>query len=175
MNQIVCKLNSADKFKIAGSLFEVNLSDKKEYHYTFFNRLKRLYQFPNVFANEAIDLFYISLMVFYADRKVKRNNSPDAWTRNYKVYIPVLEFEKWQNNKLLLEKMISYLSGDIWEFEFRERQLNEIEEKIKKGIGSLKKKFSPDCFCMLSGGLDSFIGAIDLLNNNKNITTERLK
>jgi len=169
MNQIVCKLNPDDKFSVPESLFEVNLSDKEGYHYTFFKLFRRLYQIPKAFDNEAIDLFYISLMVFYADRKIKRAKSNDAWTRDFKLYVPVLELDKWEHNKLLLENMISYLSGDIWKFEFRARQLNELEKKVKKGIEASKKKFTPDSFCMLSGGLDSFIGAIDLLNENKNI------
>jgi len=169
MNHIVCKLNDTDRFTLKDSLFEVNLIDKEQYHWTFYQSIRRLCQFPNFFSNEALDLFYISLMVYYADRKVLRKNSYDAWTRNFKIYMPVLELEKWNNNKLLLEQMISFLSGDYWEFEFRKRKLNDKEEKVNKWTKKSRKKYSPYAFCMLSGGLDSFIGAIDLLSENKNI------
>lgn len=126
---------------------------------------------PNFFQTEALDLFYISLMVYFADRKVLRTDYIDNWTRGFKLYIPVLNLEKWNQNKQLLEKMISYLSGDIWKFEFRTRSLNKIETKISTTIDKKykDKKFNPDAFCMLSGGLDSFIGAIDLLTHNRNI------
>ncbi|MCK5018366.1 MAG: 7-cyano-7-deazaguanine synthase [Candidatus Peribacteraceae bacterium] len=169
MNQIVCKLNEEDNFSIDNPQFEVDLTDKKDYHSTFYRYYRRLYQFPSFFSNEALDLFYISLMVYYADRKVLRRETSDAWTRELKLYIPVLELDKWIANKVLLEKMVSFLSGDLWQFEFRKRELNAKEIKVSKGVSRSRKEYSPDAFCMLSGGLDSFIGAIDLLNLSKNI------
>lgn len=170
MNEIVFKLNTEDTFSVPSSSF-VDLTSKKEYNHTFFNLYKLLYKMPYFFQNEALDLWYISLMVYYADRKILRKGNYDNWTRKIKLYIPVLEKEKWDLNKDLLINMISYLSGDIWEIEFRKRELNEKEEKISKGIQNwyVGKKFVPDEFCMLSGGLDSFIGAIDLLSENKKI------
>jgi len=169
MNEIICTLNKDDAFSIESSAFHVNLLEKKDYHYTFFNKKRRLYQFPFFFSTEALDLFYISLMVYYADRKVLRGDSYDAWTRRFKIYMPVLELEKWNLNKVLLEKTLAFLSGDIWEFEFRKRNHNEVEKNFIKGFERTKKKHSPKAFCMLSGGLDSFIGAIDLLNDKKDI------
>lgn len=169
MNQIICRLNNNDSFSAPNVQFDVDLTDKNVYHSTFYNYLRRLYQFPQFFTNEALDLFYISLMVFFADRKVKRNSTADAWTREFKIHMPVLELNKWEANKELLENMISFLSGDIWQFEFRKRELNETESKIANGISKSKKEFSPDSFCMLSGGLDSFIGAINLLQQSKKI------
>lgn len=169
MNKIVCTLNEEDLFLIENSNFQVNLHIKTDYHYTFYNLKKRLYQFPEFFSKEALDLFYISLMVYYADRKVLRKNTFDAWTRSFKIYMPVLELEKWNENKTLLEEILSFLSGDLWQFEFRQRDYNELEKHFSKGNERTKKKISPKAFCMLSGGLDSFIGAIDLLNDEKNI------
>jgi len=169
MNNIVCKLNIDDTFYVNNSLFEVDLTAKDDYHSTFYRYYRRLFQFPRFFSNEALDLFYISLMVFYADRKVLRKDTFDAWTREFKIYMPVLEIDKWESNKPLLEKMISFLSGDIWEFEFRKRELNDKEQKVSIGIAKSKKEYTPNAFCMLSGGLDSFIGAIDLLSFTKNV------
>lgn len=169
MKKIVCTLNENDAFLVEGSNFQVNLLNKEDYYYTFYKRKRRFYQFSQFFSNEALDLFYISLMVYYVDRKILRENSFDAWTRNFKIYMPVLEKEKWNKNKGLLEDLLSFLSGDLWDFEFRERSYNKIEEAFSKGIRRSKKKYIPKSFCMLSGGLDSFIGAIDLLNQEKDI------
>ncbi|MBT6835832.1 MAG: ATPase [Bacteroidetes bacterium] len=166
---IVCKLNNSDNFSLELSSREVNLNDKTQYHWTFYQTIRRLSQFPNFFSNEALDLFYISLMVYYADRKHLRQTSFDAWTRHFKIYMPVLELDKWNQNKSLLEQMISFLSGDLWEFDFRKRTLNENEKKVESWALKSRKKYSPNAFCMLSGGLDSFIGAIDLLSEEKNI------
>ncbi|MCE4564350.1 7-cyano-7-deazaguanine synthase [Maribellus sp. CM-23] len=169
MNHIVCKLNTDDKFSISEQNIEIDLTNKDYYHLSFFNKARRLYQFPTFFKKEALDLFYISLIVFFADRKIIRSKSADAWTREITLHIPVLELNKWQENKTRLEEMVSFLSGDIWKFEFREREENETEMKFSAGMEKSKKNFIPDFFCMLSGGLDSYIGAIDLLQESKNI------
>ncbi len=169
MIQIICRLNDEDNFSVQDCLFNINLNDKKQYHWTFYQTVRRLCQFPNFFSLEALDLFYISLMVYYADRKVLRKNTFDSWTRSFKIYMPVLEPEKWNNQKELLEQMVSFLSGDLWEFEFRKRVLNNNELRVKKWAEKSNKNYTPSAFCMLSGGLDSFIGAIDLLSTEKNI------
>lgn len=169
MNNIVCKLNEDDNFSISEQFINVDFTSKDHYHLTFFNKARRLYQFPSFFKYEALDLFYISLIVFYADRKVLRSQMPDNWTREIRLHIPVLEIDKWQQNKVLIEEMVSFLSGDLWQFEFRKRELNATETRFFNGIEKSTKKYSPDFFCMLSGGLDSYIGAIDLLQQSKNI------
>ena len=170
MREIVCRLNPEDAFNIKSSYKVVNLWSKNEYHYTFWSDNKRqLYQVMNLFSFPAIDLFNISLMVYYADRAVLRNEEDDAWTRSIKIYMPVLELDVWNSNKTLLENMLNFLSGDNWSFDFRARNINEIESSAQKGIDRRRKKINPDSICMLSGGLDSFIGAINLLERSNNI------
>ncbi|MBF0577597.1 Qat anti-phage system QueC-like protein QatC [Dysgonomonas sp. GY617] len=170
MKSIVCRLNQDDTFSKEDADITVDLFSKNQYRYTFWDDNRRkLYQ-CNSFSRSAIDLLNISLMVYYADRKILRRKEDDAWTRQIKLYMPVLEINKWNQNKLLLEKMLSFLSGDIWVFEFRERELNEKETTVEKGMKLYKKnKHEPKAICMLSGGLDSFIGAIDILNKEKDV------
>lgn len=170
MKEFIFKLNTDDAFTVTSAV-EIDLTSKADYNHTFFKLLRPLYRMPSFFQNEALDLWYISLIVYYIDRKVLRKGTFDNWTREVKLYIPVLEVDKWNENKDLLIEMISYLSGDIWDFEFRKRELNGKETKISENIARsyISTKYAPDCFCMLSGGLDSFIGAIDLLKENKNI------
>lgn len=169
MREIICRIHEDDKYTKENADLVVDLFSKKQYHYTFWDKNKRrLYQAGH-FSYSAQDLLYISLMVYYADRKVLRKKEDDAWTREMKLYIPVLELEEWNKNKLILEKMLSFLSGDIWHFEFRKRELNQKEIRANKGIDRKKDKHQPKAICMLSGGLDSFIGAIDLLHEEKDI------
>lgn len=158
-----CQLNEEDAFLVAGSEI-VPLHTKEKYAYTLWTRRKgHLNMIPNFFKLEAIDLYYISLMVFYADRKVLRRVQPDSWTRCITVYMPVLCLDKWNANRQLLESMLDFLTGDHWQFNFRERTLNKYETLRKEVIKKSKKKLSTTEFCMLSGGLDSFIGATNLL------------
>ncbi len=167
MNEINFIINSDDSHVVSKAI-NVELFNKDEYHYNFFNKKRRFYRLPNFFSNEAIDLCYISLMIYYADKKFLRKDSFDAWTRNIKIYIPVLEIDKWNTHKELLINLLSYLSGDIWNIQFRKRDYTELELKFKKNIPLRYKtdKFEFEAISMLSGGLDSFIGAIDLLNRN---------
>ena len=169
MKEIICRIHEEDKFSKENIDYTVDLFSKNQYRYTFWDHNKRrLYQAGH-FSNSAIDLLYISLMVYYADRKVSRSKEDDAWTREMKLYIPVLELDDWNKNKQLLEKMLSFLSGDIWYFEFRKRELNQKEINANKGIDRKRNKHQPKAICMLSGGLDSFIGAIDLLQEEKDV------
>lgn len=78
--------------------------------------------------SEGLDILYLSLFIYYADRRIKREMFPDAWTRKIKLHVPVLLLNKWRRQRVITEKMLSFLSGDIWEIEFRERELNEIEK-----------------------------------------------
>jgi 7-cyano-7-deazaguanine synthase in queuosine biosynthesis len=169
MNEIICRLNTEDTFSKNDAESTVDLFSKKQYRYTFWDDNKRkLYQ-CGIFKNAAMDLLHISLMVYYVDRKILRKQTDDAWTRKVKIYMPVIEIDKWNENRELLEKMLSFLSGDRWSFEFRKRELNQKETKAFKGIIRQKTTYKPNAICMLSGGLDSFIGAIDTLAEDKDV------
>lgn len=157
---LVCKVEQDDEFTVANSE-ELNINKNSDFTYTFWNDLRSL---PNFYSQEGLDLLYLSFFVFAADRKFARQNSNDSWSRNIELYIPVLSLSKWKDLKDKAEKMLSFLSGDRWVLHFRERILTtketKISEKMKK---SEQKKDDFAVLCMFSGGLDSFIGAIDLL------------
>lgn len=164
------KLSTVDPFVAEGAK-EVNLDDKREFWYTFWRRdKKKTYSIPNFFMSEALDLFYIALAVFYADRKVSRSASWDNWTREFRIYMPVLCVDKWNNLKSTVEQMLNFLTGDQWQFEFRGREYSYNEKRYQKAKYTFRnsiRTIDTDDFCMLSGGLDSFIGAIDLLTEGK--------
>lgn len=145
--------------KEAATIF--NYSSSKSLHYTFWqNRFVP----QNWYSNEAIDLLYISFAVFAADRLSRRGDAADGWSRDIKLYIPVLSFNVWISNRELLEEMLDFLSGDMWSIEFRQRSATAKEVLYKNKWEKKKVTVSAyDKVCMFSGGLDSFIGAIDLL------------
>lgn len=142
-----------------------NYNSSKNLHYNFWNSN---FVPENWFDNVAIDLLYVSFSVFAADRLCKRADSDDSWCRDIKLFIPVLESDLWIKNKNLLEETLSFLSGDKWSIEFRPRTESSTEKYYKD---KWKTEESSPCLynevCMFSGGLDSFIGAIDLLENTK--------
>lgn len=84
--------------------------------------------------------------------------------------MPVFNVESWNANAGLLKRMLDFLTGDDWMFRFRDRIcITDDEDKYKRCKFYFRrstKKIDTDIFCMLSGGLDSFIGAIDLLSSD---------
>ena len=158
------KLTNEDDYSADGQNILVNFADNSSFSYTFWNNRNKL---PGWYSNQALDLLYISLAVFAADRLSSRADSPDGWSRVFDLHIPVLEKETWEGAKPILEKLLVFLSGDTWRLHFRGRTLTNRErnhyEKWNKSKMQLK---GYSRICMFSGGLDSFVGAIDLLEKN---------
>lgn len=173
MERFICKLTSSDQFTKEG-YSDVDISNSDVFRYTLWHNKggkKQLLTISRFFQYEALDLFYISLMVFYADCKVSRNKMPDRWTRNFMIEMPVFKKDAWDSIREILEKALNFLTGDHWHFSFRERSyLLKGESNFKEDLLSFCSsinKTETDTFCMLSGGLDSFIGAINLLHEGK--------
>jgi 7-cyano-7-deazaguanine synthase in queuosine biosynthesis len=146
----------------------VNLLNPGQFGFSLkeIHALKRL---PGMIMPEALDLLYLSLFVFAVDRRLSRDESDDSWSRNIHMTVPVLCVEKWRHERSLLEKTLNFLSGDYWSLDFYQRRIAAFEEKAESYFrGLLIANNAPDTVCLLSGGLDSFIGAIDLLESSKN-------
>lgn len=108
----------------------------------------------------AWDFLSIALAVISADSAGHRQLSPDGWTRSFELTISVIDPEFWQNNASLLQNLLAFLTTDIWKLCF-----------IDGGILPIPPK-SPnypeeDCAALLSGGVDSLIGVIDLVAEGK--------
>lgn len=106
------------------------------------------------------DFLNIAISIYSADRMIKREEAYDGWTRYITLYIPVSNTTIWEKQRDILLEAVRFLSGDYWEFEFRE--LNFKKESITRQP-ELPKEEIPKDFVLLSGGIDSFIGAIDIL------------
>lgn len=175
-NSFVFTLSDNDCFSVNGAHY-VNINDPSLIRYTFWHPRvglgkKQMYSTPCPFTVEALDLLYLSLAIFYVDKKVKRAVQDDAWTRSFEVYIPVKAYQKWESCKQIITDALNFLTGDHWLLHFRESTAL-VEEEICYKNGRYRyrnsvKKINSDTFCMLSGGLDSFIGAINLLCQGKN-------
>lgn len=168
---IICRMNEDDDFTIDEKFIEYNINKSEIFTYTFWakNTIQKFLQLPNFFSTIGLDFLYISLFVYGADRIISRSIGYDAWTREITLYVPVLEFEEWNDNKSLVKKLLNYLSGDKWNLEFRPRELTQTELTVKTKIHQteLENKISIERISMFSGGLDSFIGAIDALEVEK--------
>lgn len=160
--KLVCKL-SEDGFNLEESK-SIDLNCKAEFKYTFWKHKNTYAEF---YKDEAIDMLYLSLAVFAADRLILRESGEDAWSREIELYMPVLCIDKWIACQSLVEGMLNFLTGDRWKICFRVRELTEIEKKARdKWKKITDKNLNVSKICMFSGGLDSCIGALNLLCDN---------
>ncbi len=108
----------------------------------------------------AWDFLTIALSVASADEAISRNKSEDGWTRQIDLQIHLAEPAYWQPCKDQIEQTLRFLTGDYWYLSFYPNGIKPPENK-KKHV------FYNDCVMLLSGGLDSLIGAIDFVESGK--------
>jgi len=103
----------------------------------------------------AWDLLSLVLAVVAADHAHHRNESPDGWTRQIDITVAVCDPAFWNTQSALLRYLLGFLTTDVWNVEF-----------VGKGFVPAPHPSPPaspeDCVVLISGGLDSLIGAIDL-------------
>jgi 7-cyano-7-deazaguanine synthase in queuosine biosynthesis len=115
-------------------------------------------------GDRAIDLAILAATVTAADTRISRaTEAQDSWTREIDLYVPVNNPDTWQAHAFLIERMLKFLTGDIWRLSFRNRDPKRAT-LLKKPHELALPAF--DSVCLFSGGLDSFVGAIDLLAKN---------
>lgn len=106
-------------------------------------------------APKAWDLLSIALSVVTADFAVVRDQSADGWTREIELDIAVADAPFWSGQTVALAQALGFLTTDRWTLRFHECGLLPAppREPIRP---------AEDCVVLLSGGLDSLVGAIDL-------------
>lgn len=106
-------------------------------------------------APRAWDLLSIALSVVTADFAALRNESPDGWTRVIELDIAVVDVPFWAGQAQALAEALAFLTTDKWTLRFCEGGMlpTPPREPVQP---------PESCVVLLSGGLDSLIGAIDL-------------
>ena len=111
---------------------------------------------PNAIA---ADFLLIGAVVYALDKLASRSATHNAWTRLFKLTIPVSDVSIWRGATAELGRCVSFLTGDDWQFEFIQR------ERELFGRSSMAK-IVPDvadigAVSLFSGGMDSLAGVID--------------
>ena len=120
----------------------------------------------------ALDLYRISAAAYCADlRLVRRENGYDDWTRQIVLHVPVADRELWSAQTDTVSELLGYLSGDRWSIELRQAEVPAPSPKRRRrSKGEDEGEPEPfDAVCLFSGGLDSFIGAADIVANGRNV------
>lgn len=111
-------------------------------------------------ASRAWDFLSLALAVTAADLAGHRTASPDGWTREFELDVAVADAAFWNKQRKQIRHLLGFLTTDIWDVNFM--------------AGGFSPKASPkpflppeDCVSLLSGGLDSFVGNLDLMASGK--------
>ena len=106
-----------------------------------------------------IDMFYLSTVVYGIDRALSRHIcSIDGWSRALNVSMKLQHSELFNVHKDLIDRMLSFLTGDIWTIDYEHVDMTAMRvtnlPEMYEDYGQVN---------LFSGGMDSFIGAIDYL------------
>lgn len=123
---------------------------------TIATNIQRVIEHVGQPTQPGIDFLLMSMGVFAADKKTPRRQAPDRWTRTFNLSAPVTNVVAWATAEQHLKEAVSFLTGDHWAMEWRVEQ-NQLWRVRRVG------KARYDAVCLFSGGLDSLVGAIDLL------------
>ena len=113
--------------------------------------------------SHVMDFVTIALAVTAADTFVQRSEAADGWARQMSLQLPLHNPDHWKPLKANLEEALHFLSGDMWNFDFLDGGFPPPTAYRRRERRLLTKLRGRDCVCLFSGGLDSAIGAIDLL------------
>jgi hypothetical protein len=100
----------------------------------------------------ANDLLWLSIAALAADFVALRSASNDGWTRQIGVRIRAAR-DEWTAMHDVAERMLGFLTGDEWSLDFTRRRPRVLTVPA----------IDAHAVCLLSGGLDSLVGAINLL------------
>jgi len=115
-----------------------------------------------VVAPLAWDFVAIALAAFAADSHGLRSDSPDGWTRDFELTVAVQFPDTWNALADELSRSLAFLSTDRWSFRF-------IDGGSTPPTPRKPRQPELDAAVLLSGGLDSLIGALDLAANGQKL------
>lgn len=107
----------------------------------------------------AWDFVQFCLSVCAADLACIRSTSADGWTRTIELTVGLQEPVRWVPWKSHVEAMLKVLTGDYW-------TLNFVDGGVPPPDGR-PQPIDRDCVSLLSGGLDSLIGGINLVSQGR--------
>ncbi len=116
-----------------------------------------------IFPSEiGLDLLVIAALVHAADTRISRaTESQDTWTREIRIVVPVSDLVRWSDTAAFIERILDFLSGDKWIITFRPRPRGFASIVPTHPGRMISLPF--DSLSLFSGGLDSLIGAIDMI------------
>jgi hypothetical protein len=103
----------------------------------------------------AWDFLTLALAVNAADLAVMRTTSSDGWTRTIDLQVALVDPAPFLQLRTEIAEALRFLTGDFWQLDF-------VAGGEPPPRSTAIKSYNADCVSLLSGGLDSLVGALDL-------------
>ncbi len=110
-----------------------------------------------VLPPEAATLLRLAATTYCADKLVLRWGAADKWSRDIKLCVHANDLRLWQEAAVSFERALRFLTQDRWTIEF---------EALNNATGAAAQSGRFDAVSLFSGGLDSLVGVIDLLEGD---------
>lgn len=112
-------------------------------------------------SEDGIDFLCFAILVYLADTRISRElHSQDSWTREIAISLPVYNPDKWNGSVDTITRMLNFLTGDLWEIVFLNRDF-----ELAPPASPLVIPIELDAVTLFSGGLDSLIATINFLED----------
>lgn len=112
-------------------------------------------------SDRELDFLEIAGHLFATDIACERDGGDTAWNRSIRVWLPVRDPDYWTTHRAAIEGIWTDLTDD--DIEIRFEQANNALEPPRMSKTPFPEN---DGVALLSGGQDSFAGALDLLAND---------
>lgn len=116
------------------------------------------------------DLAEVAAYIYEVDKSVKRGEG-DSWTRSISMLIPVRRSDLWGGLSGRLARTMFELTGDDFTFHFVQSRQAEPKSPASGAVEATGAEAAQadesDCTCLFSGGLDSFVGAAELVRRGR--------
>lgn len=113
-------------------------------------------------TQRALDFLSFALSVIAADESCPRDLCSDGWTREIELNVSINDMDFWDTQKESLNSTLNFLTGDIWQIQFTSGGL-QLPSRYRF------KQQPYEAVCLLSGGMDSLIGALDLASGGQRL------
>jgi 7-cyano-7-deazaguanine synthase in queuosine biosynthesis len=124
---------------------------------TMLNDLRR---YQPVLSPVLLELLQAAAAAYTADVRVPRSSAYDSWTRDISLHLGVEDASRWQEAQATLARILGFLTGDHWSVSVT-GGLAVQQPALPRPRQPLTA--NPEKVSLFSGGLDSFIGALNLL------------
>lgn len=117
---------------------------------------------PALLDDRQMDWLEILGHLFAVDMACERGDGDVDWSRSIQAWLPVRDPDFWETHRPAIEGIWTDLTSDELQLRFEQEEAPTSPPRM--GVGAFPDH---DCVALISGGQDSFTGALDLLDSDR--------